>query len=373
MNRLIIIGNGFDLAHGYETRYDQFIVAYFNEVIGKLKNQSDYEDEFLSIKNVNNLNRLIELNSNGQLLSLFSSEDYKYFGIDSKDPFFLLLVRKSYTKWVDIEIEYFDALSKIVSQNGKIIIDSVADEIIQLNQSLTNIKKYFIDYLSQLKELNQHEPIREMEELFKWPLIVNDLRPSTDLFGFGIHSIEENNDYIEREEIDNICILNFNYTNTTSSYLKGGFIEIFIHGNINDYSSVIMGYSNINSIVYNSIIDKENLELSQHFKYEQYSNNYYLFQLRQFLNSGRFQVFSIGHSLGKSDQDILSEIVNHEKICGFNIFHYDKNGDNLKDYKTKRMSLMKYFKDQDIANQIIIPFDRKKNIPQKEFLETKGQ
>ena len=33
MNKLVIIGNGFDLAHGIETSYKDFIIWYLNKVI----------------------------------------------------------------------------------------------------------------------------------------------------------------------------------------------------------------------------------------------------------------------------------------------------------------------------------------------------
>ena len=37
MNRIIIVGNGFDLAHGVKTSYKDFIEWYFGKVIEKLK------------------------------------------------------------------------------------------------------------------------------------------------------------------------------------------------------------------------------------------------------------------------------------------------------------------------------------------------
>jgi len=33
MNKLIIIGNGFDLAHGLKTKYSDFIIWYLNKII----------------------------------------------------------------------------------------------------------------------------------------------------------------------------------------------------------------------------------------------------------------------------------------------------------------------------------------------------
>lgn len=33
MNRIILIGNGFDLAHGYPTKYEDFINWYWNKKV----------------------------------------------------------------------------------------------------------------------------------------------------------------------------------------------------------------------------------------------------------------------------------------------------------------------------------------------------
>lgn len=48
MNRLVLIGNGFDLAHGLKTKYEHFIDWYWEEwgnrlMVGK---KYKYEDEF---------------------------------------------------------------------------------------------------------------------------------------------------------------------------------------------------------------------------------------------------------------------------------------------------------------------------------------
>ncbi|MGQ2984433.1 AbiH family protein [Flavobacterium sp.] len=39
MNRLVIIGNGFDLAHGLPTGYGHFIDSYWSGIIGNISKQ----------------------------------------------------------------------------------------------------------------------------------------------------------------------------------------------------------------------------------------------------------------------------------------------------------------------------------------------
>ena len=49
MNRLIIIGNGFDLAHGIKTSYKDFIANYFFNVISRLTLKNFHEDDLIRI------------------------------------------------------------------------------------------------------------------------------------------------------------------------------------------------------------------------------------------------------------------------------------------------------------------------------------
>jgi hypothetical protein len=49
MNRIILIGNGFDLAHGLPTRYTDFINWYWKGVASQIYNEgvfTPYEDNF---------------------------------------------------------------------------------------------------------------------------------------------------------------------------------------------------------------------------------------------------------------------------------------------------------------------------------------
>src|SRR3546814_4452370 len=47
MNRLILIGNGFDLAHGSKTGYDDFIKWYLTQALETASRNRTYEDGLL--------------------------------------------------------------------------------------------------------------------------------------------------------------------------------------------------------------------------------------------------------------------------------------------------------------------------------------
>ena len=49
MNLLVIIGNGFDLAHGLKTRYKDFMMDYLISAIEEVSNVGKYEDDVMKL------------------------------------------------------------------------------------------------------------------------------------------------------------------------------------------------------------------------------------------------------------------------------------------------------------------------------------
>ena len=50
MNRLILIGNGFDLAHGMATQYGDFMQDYIFNAFGLASKLNFYEDDLIAIQ-----------------------------------------------------------------------------------------------------------------------------------------------------------------------------------------------------------------------------------------------------------------------------------------------------------------------------------
>ncbi len=57
MNRLIIIGNGFDLAHGMKTSYYDFICAYIRKVCEIAQEKTTYEDDLIYVEKGSAINQ----------------------------------------------------------------------------------------------------------------------------------------------------------------------------------------------------------------------------------------------------------------------------------------------------------------------------
>ena len=105
MNKLYLIGNGFDLAHGLKTKYSDFILWYINKIV-KLYNQShsgSYTGELMDI-----VNDGYNFKEHDSLDSLIRDLEPMRKGFHSKSNLFgRLLMKLKDLNWVDIEYEYY--------------------------------------------------------------------------------------------------------------------------------------------------------------------------------------------------------------------------------------------------------------------------
>ena len=106
MARLLIIGNGFDLSHGLETRYDHFVKA----VLMDKENNNEVHNELVKFHTGGHytLEALKENLKNGSRIT-------QYTGVNG---FFNLLIEDTTLRnWYDIERLYFNELMKIARNN----------------------------------------------------------------------------------------------------------------------------------------------------------------------------------------------------------------------------------------------------------------
>ena len=160
MNRIILIGNGFDLAHGLKTSYKDFIDWYWREWGKKLyqgKSKLE-EDELCRFK----LNDGVELAAwylvwhyyyhrnpssepwDESKVVEIAKRDSKLCTFTIKSPLFKELYRSYETKgWVDIENQYYEYLCHSVLTH---------DEAKAANDDMDFIKSKLIEYLKFVQE-----------------------------------------------------------------------------------------------------------------------------------------------------------------------------------------------------------------------------
>lgn len=184
MNRIIIIGNGFDKAHGLATGYKDFIDNYWTNVsnhifdsykrmVTKKFRSLDplpYEDEFILFEVFQDKRHKTPTPSYPQLASTpydkvqgliakFNDSNKRYAGsvhLTFKNGFFGHISNLcSLSNWVDIENEYYEKLKELLSENDAFVR---TERVRALNQDIDAVKKRLESYLTQVFRKAKIEP-----------------------------------------------------------------------------------------------------------------------------------------------------------------------------------------------------------------------
>ena len=381
MNRIIIVGNGFDLAHGLKTKYEDFINWYWENTFKKLQEcfKLVFNDGLCRIElertgySLNNYFRITLLPSEIYKYLVSLRERYNGIRILEVSPFLSRISQSIETKgWVDIEADYY---AMLVKRKGK------KDELERLNKDFAVIQGLLIEYLNEIqqKEVNEElinddirchilAPFKQEEVAVSsdkvWKQFI-DIRTSftsdewsrlaEDYFGSGfenlfLYEVNKYNDKIKKygldsiEEInknvlfpDRIMLLNFNYTTTADLYMPGSsrFIVNHIHGELDPQklNNVIFGYGDESDDEYENLKKMNDNEYLRHIKTSRYLETTKYRDLLSFIESGPFQVVIMGHSCGLSDRTMLNTLFEHENCVSIKPYYYvNKQGkDNYLD------------------------------------------
>lgn len=320
MNRIILIGNGFDLAHGLKTSYKDFIHWYWGQWGEKLRtsSKSKEEDEFCSFE-LNNLSEIkmwyliwsqyyrrsnpFEPWDNNEVADLAKkTKDYCDFKYKSK---FFKRINQSIDNigWVDIENEYYQLLTQ-----GALIGDPKVN-ISDLNQELYSLKNKLVDYL-QTEENRNINLIETIHEKIYGPIELKEI------------AVSNSNSTFFNVNLEQVLLLNFNYTNTPEKYLKGNAKINYIHGNLSNPDSVIFGYGDELDENYKNIVNKNDNEYLRNIKSVKYLEQANYRHLLEFIESSPFQIFIMGHSCGNSDRTLLNTLFEHKNCVSIKPFYY---------------------------------------------------
>jgi len=360
MNRLIIVGNGFDLATGIESSYSSFILWYLKDCLSKA-NRSNESNLFL-FKNINESSVKIVVENSTSLkdfLLFIKANDIKYEVEEERLSFLEKIIEDNLEqKWVDIESLYFDSLLRI--KESKYDEKVKKGLIVKLNQQLKVLESKLCEYLSQqVKEKRKidDEYFYNVKRMF----FCEDLIKLN--FGDG--------DFIKH----NTLILNFNYTNLTEEWIKeqNNTSQINIHGELkNQENKIIFGYGNNQHPKYLEIEQLNDDDYLKNIKSMSYPLTSNYSKLMSFLNTGKinsdsgiehstdFEVLIYGHSCGLSDSILLREILQHKNCKSIHIAYYE----NQNDYQTKTIQISRHFDRKNECTNKQQPFNKKLKIPQ---------
>ncbi|HJV78025.1 MAG TPA: AbiH family protein [Paludibacter sp.] len=321
-NKLILIGNGFDLAHSLKTSYKDFIDWYFCKTLRDFCGNPPYSDSLLEINNRNIGRHGIygEFTTLEEVVKLINANDSQT--IKYKSLFFKRIVELlKNNNWVDVERLYYKQLKDVFT--GMNPLSAKKSAIINLNREFDSLIVELAEYLT-IVNASMHEI----------PKLHSD----------KMHALFE-----KRTSVCKSLFLNFNYTETLlqKAYANEEDV-IFIHGRAteNKKNPIIFGYGDETDPIYQNIEDSgENIFL-EHIKSFGYfrTNNYH--RLISYIDSDPYTVYILGHSCGLSDRVLLSEIFEHQNCENIEIFYHVRN-DGTDNFKEITQEISRHFKPQN--------------------------
>lgn len=327
MVELVLIGNGFDLAHDLKTKYSDFLEGYLRKRYNLYKESGGVtlEDELIII------NKLAEPKHYEGLIN------YDELDFTPKHDFFKeILYNHNGSNWEGIEREYFKYLYKLITTSEKA---DTNNNVKLLNKCLTNIKKELIEYLRVTAKENG--PFKSNDSILDSLDILfakckTDISDSSSKGEFGDSKV---------------VLLNFNYTNTANTYYRyfaqkyeiwNNTILINIHGNLDEQKSIIFGYGDESDRRYSELEESGDNDILSNFKSFDYLHSKAYSKLIGLLENQKYNIHIMGHSCGVSDRVLLKELFctdNCEKIQ----IYYHKKEDGSNDYKDKTMNISRIF------------------------------
>lgn len=401
MNRLVLIGNGFDLAHNLPTSYQNFIDWYWeNWGMRLLHGMNRTETDDLCTFEINDgievsnwayafgwyyqrKNPFIPWDPNDVIQ--IAKEDTKFCNY-SMSPFLERITKSIETKgWVDIENEYYELLKKYVLEHtSEAKIDALNTQLHCLQEKLVEYLKsieisdkiakgeirqkiYGVFKTSDISISGQNALQEHIESAFKREDIewrwLSELYENSSLSKGKVDDYrvkyEKNPNILNKEEPpmelmlpNHIMLLNFNYTHTADLYCKKG--DIFtvnqIHGDLNEPKNVIFGYGDELDDNYKAIVNKNENKFLGNIKSIKYleSDNYR--KLLSFIESEPFQILIMGHSCGNSDRTLLNTLFEHKNCVSIKPY-YRKDKDN---YIELVQNISRNFKDMKLMRDRVV-------------------
>lgn len=329
MNRIILIGNGFDLGHELKTSYKNFIdhikETYFQAFI-KRDQQAIENNTFFSfptgyttdITQYNKRKGKMITNFDG-LRSMYYSDNFGnsgYVGIQFRNKFLEFIFDHCNNEgWNGFEYEFNRVLISLLDSNkSEKIIRGYSIE--QLNQDFQDIIDELEKYLT-LTESNSTAKIKDnilkaiyTKPISRVPIELNKINlPNNILFlNFNYTATPELYLYYKLETLERAKLHDQNYFDNSLISTE----IIYIHGKLNDTSNkIIFGYGD--ELDDNQkLIEQHNPEYLRYIKSILYTQNDNYTKLLDFLDAEQFDVIILGHSCSNSDRTLLNTIFEHE-------------------------------------------------------------
>lgn len=397
MNRIVLIGNGFDLAHGLKTKYEHFIDWYWKDwgerlLHGLNKTETDGLCSFKLKESVKLANwayvwefhyqrkhPLVPWDLNDVINIAKGDNDLCDYWIS---PFLHQICKSIETKkWVDIENEYYDLLAKCALKKRA---ETTVEE---LNQHLRMLLDRLVQYLSLVNQVDAefnksiwekiYSPINpkdisiekffQLKEYIDWCVKQDNTYWVNKMQRYGeainsdyVDSYKEHyheNYYVEYPRPfmlpDHIMLLCFNYTKTAHLYHNQNFFLNYIHGELDNPQNIIFGYGDEMDKDYQALKNLNdngclcNTKTIKYLETDNYRN------ALAFMDSAPFQVYIMGHSCGNSDRTLLNTLFEHKNCISIKPYYYVKE-DGSDNYLDIIQNISRNFTDMKLMRDRVV-------------------
>ncbi|PWJ59468.1 abortive infection AbiH-like protein [Dyadobacter jejuensis] len=399
MNRVVIIGNGFDVAHRLQTKYVDFVNYLKQEFINYL-NDSDFNHRCLNHplfqfgtkeavvvnKNSDPKYFLTEERSIETWQDLTKIIRYRYdtdmsTGVVVSNKNFLLNYSFGHyekNSWGGFENDYKDLLLKLKDNEYLFGIFELPIEytVEKLNEEIGEIMKLLYDYLIEMEKKKAEFSSEIFANLFTPPLFYwgsnNIEKQRHGLFNTNSIYLPHHKEYFnsakENNKLNTVLFLNFNYTSTIEQYLltpENKFYREpllspdirdtvktlirYIHGSLKDkdLSTIIFGYGDELG-EYQSQLENSSNEFLKHVKSVLYTRKPYYREMIDFINSEPFDIVIYGHSCSNTDRTLLNTLFEHENCISIQPYIHDK--EDLSIYT----NIYRCFKDKTLMRSRVV-------------------
>ncbi|MEP7375882.1 MAG: AbiH family protein [Chitinophagaceae bacterium] len=319
LNRIVLIGNGFDLAHGLPTTYRDFIDWYMREAFDCFRKGTSYNDKLVELKYkyAGSITQFRPAKTLEEVVQMMASNSYQ--SINYKSKFFEHLIQLFYSgSWVNIEREYYQQLIKIFDNEP-----STIEAIKLLNTEF--------DFM-----------IEKLADFFK---IVNAQMGDYKKLNFGGKNTNISKAFAQNA-VAPVSFINFNYTDTliTHNYAYEHEV-IYIHGRAAQMENnpIIFGYGDETDSNYQKLENHGDDNCLNHIKSFAYLKTENYQKVMSLIDSDPYVVYIVGHSCGLSDRILLSEIFEHKNCNRIEIF-YHQRPDRSDNFKEITQEISRHFK-----------------------------
>ncbi|GAB3164545.1 AbiH family protein [Telluribacter humicola] len=366
MNRIVILGNGFDMAHNLATGYRDFIKYLKAEFIDFVNTGSEQQivvehklfyftpgegvqiNETIPLKAVFDPpkpinswdellnNALIKYNNN---LTVKAQVSYKNRLLG------YVFNSSNIVTWGGFENDYKEVLTNIMlgrtpTKNG---LNFKGYTVEMLNKDLGEIIELLYIYLKEHITIPKSLDQEILPRLLTQPM--REWRTnSNSISKYGKISLIDKNG--EAEKLEHVLFLSFNYTSTIQNYLfkDSNFPAIdncnldynsrnrittslrYIHGDLNDGvpNSLIFGYGD--ELDENqALLETLNDEFLRHIKSVLYTRSPYYREVIDFLDADEFDIIIYGHSCSNTDRTLLNTLFEHENCISIQPYLHNKS------------------------------------------------